>query len=55
MEAEILKSAAASLKAAFPAMFSHSPSCKRPHLNVDNLRDALFQAKVCGPSFNRLS
>jgi hypothetical protein len=30
----------------YPAMFSHSQRCRVPHLNEDNLRDALFASKV---------
>lgn len=31
---------------AFPEMFSPSQKCRSPHLNVDNLRDALFASEV---------
>jgi hypothetical protein len=37
---------ASRLEAAFPAMFSESQRCRPPHLNVDNLRDALFASDV---------
>lgn len=30
----------------FPAMFSASQKCRAPHLNLDNLRDALFASEV---------
>ena len=30
----------------FPAMFSASQKCRAPHLNVDNLRDALFASEI---------
>ena len=46
IEGEILDSAVAALAGKFPTMFKETPKCKRPHLNVDNLRDALFQTKV---------
>jgi len=41
-----LEGAAASLKAKFPAMFKTSERCLPPHLNVDVLKDKLFQADV---------
>lgn len=31
---------------AFPEMFSPSQKCRAPHLNLDNLRDALFASEV---------
>lgn len=34
------------LQEAFPDMFSASSRCRAPHLNNDNLRDALFKAEV---------
>ena len=34
------------LEAAFPEMFSASQRCRVPHLNIDNLRDALFASEV---------
>ena len=37
---------AARLETAFPAMFSASQRCRAPHLNIDNLRDALFASDV---------
>lgn len=37
---------AARLNDAFPDMFSPSQRCRAPHLNVDNLRDALFASDV---------
>lgn len=30
----------------FPDMFSSSQRCRAPHLNIDNLRDALFASNV---------
>ena len=36
---------------AFPAMFSPSQKCRAPHLNLDNLRDALFASDVVSISF----
>lgn len=32
------------LEEAFPEMFSASQRCRAPHLNIDNLRDALFKS-----------
>jgi hypothetical protein len=37
---------ASRLEIAFPAMFSASQRCRAPHLNIDNLRDALFASDV---------
>jgi len=34
------------LEDAFPDMFSASQRCRSPHLNIDNLRDALFASEV---------
>jgi hypothetical protein len=34
------------LRDAYPKMFSESQRCRTPHLNVDNLRDALFASKI---------
>jgi hypothetical protein len=31
---------------AYPEMFSPSQKCRAPHLNLDNLRDALFASEV---------
>jgi hypothetical protein len=42
----IITDCAESLKLQFPEMFSASQSCRAPHLNIDNLRDALFAAEA---------
>jgi len=42
----VLTEAAESLNQQYPDMFSASQNCRVPHLNVDNLRDALFAANV---------
>ena len=41
-----LDSAAAALAAEYPDMFKPSKNCRAPHVNVDSLRDELFQAGV---------
>ena len=41
-----LDSAAGALEARWPDMFKPSRNCRAPHLNVDALRDELFQARV---------
>ena len=43
---KIITGAATNLRTTFPAMFSESQRCRSPHLNIDNLRDALFAANV---------
>jgi hypothetical protein len=43
---QILNDAAASLRDQYPAMFKSSQRCRPPHLNIDNLREALFVAAV---------
>lgn len=43
---QILNDAAATLKDSYPDMFKASQRCRPPHLNIDNLRDALFAASV---------
>ena len=42
----VISDGATRLADAFPDMFSPSQRCRVPHLNVDNLRDALFAANV---------
>lgn len=42
----LLSSAATTLREKFPDMFKPSQRCRVPHLNEDNLRDALFAAKI---------
>jgi len=43
---DIIDHAASHFHDAFPAMFSSSQKCRAPHLNLDNLRDALFASEV---------
>jgi hypothetical protein len=43
---QILNDAAASMKELYPEMFKPSERCRPPHLNIDNLREALFVASV---------
>ena len=43
---DIIDYAASHFHDTFPAMFSPSPRCRSPHLNLDNLRDALFASEV---------
>lgn len=43
---KLLTEAAQHLADHFPSMFSASQKCRVPHLNLDNLRDALFAARV---------
>mmetsp|Transcript_36975 Transcript_36975/g.82828 ORF Transcript_36975/g.82828 Transcript_36975/m.82828 type:complete len:408 (+) Transcript_36975:127-1350(+) len=45
-ERETLLRVTGALKTAFPDMFKDSTKCRKPHVNVDNLRDELFAAKV---------
>lgn len=42
----ILTKAAEDLRESFPDMFSPSQNCRSPHVNIDNLRDALFASNV---------
>jgi Uri superfamily endonuclease len=42
----IITKRASHLQQKFPEMFSASQKCRAPHLNVDNLRDALFASRV---------
>ena len=44
----LLTAAAEALAEQYSKMFSTSQRCRPPHLNVDNLRDALFAANVIG-------
>jgi len=46
MEKQIINGAAEKLRSKFSAMFKPSSACRTPHMNIDNLRDELFQAKV---------
>jgi len=43
---EIINGAAEKLRSKYSAMFKPSAACRTPHMNIDNLRDELFQAKV---------
>lgn len=43
---KVIDGAAESLHGRFPEMFSPSQRCRSPHLNIDNLRDALFASNV---------
>ena len=43
---DIIDHAASHFLDAYPAMFSTSARCRAPHLNLDNLRDALFTSEV---------
>jgi hypothetical protein len=42
----MITKAAESLREQYPDMFRPSQQCRAPHLNIDNLRDALFAADV---------
>lgn len=42
----VINDAASHLMDEYPAMFRPSQKCRRPHLNVDNLRNDLFLAGV---------
>jgi hypothetical protein len=43
---KIINDAAEKLQEQYSEMFKPSQSCRAPHINVDNLRDALFAAEV---------
>ncbi|KAL7431645.1 hypothetical protein ACHAXH_003395, partial [Discostella pseudostelligera] len=43
---DIIDYAASHFHDTFPAMFSSSPRCRSPHLNLDNFRDALFASEI---------
>lgn len=43
---KMINGAAKTIKENFPDMFSESQRCRPPHLNEDNLRDAIFAAGV---------
>lgn len=43
---KVITEGAARLKEAFPDMFKPSQQCRAPHLNIDNLRDALFASDI---------
>eukprot|EP00553_Chaetoceros_curvisetus_P009318 CAMPEP_0204618554 /NCGR_PEP_ID=MMETSP0717-20131115/5165_1 /ASSEMBLY_ACC=CAM_ASM_000666 /TAXON_ID=230516 /ORGANISM="Chaetoceros curvisetus" /LENGTH=203 /DNA_ID=CAMNT_0051632317 /DNA_START=58 /DNA_END=669 /DNA_ORIENTATION=+ len=42
----IINECAMQLRDAYPDMFKPSQRCRSPHLNIDNLRDAIFAAGV---------
>ena len=42
----IINEGASNLLEAFPDMFKPSQRCRAPHVNIDNLRDALFASNV---------
>ena len=42
----IINEAAAMLQDKFPNMFKPSQRCRSPHLNIDNLRDSIFAARI---------
>jgi len=43
---KIINEVADRLHGGFPQMFSDSQRCRSPHLNIDNLRDALFGSNI---------
>jgi len=43
---DVIDEAASQLLEAYPEMFKPSQRCRPPHLNVDNLRDAIFTANI---------
>jgi hypothetical protein len=43
---KMINEAAERLMSKYPQMFSDSQRCRTPHLNIDNLRDALFASDV---------
>jgi hypothetical protein len=43
---KMITSVAEKLEATYPDMFSPSQNCRSPHLNIDNLRDALFGSDI---------
>lgn len=45
-ERKALNDASERLAEKFPDMFSPSQRCRSPHLNVDNLRDAIFASEI---------
>ena len=45
-ERETLQRVVAALQTSFPDMFKESTKCRKPHLNVDNLRDAIYSRGV---------
>lgn len=45
---KVINEGASMIQDKFPDMFSPSQRCRSPHLNIDNLRDALFASNVLG-------
>eukprot|EP00980_Cylindrotheca_fusiformis_P023135 scaffold10187_cov195-Cylindrotheca_fusiformis.AAC.3 len=43
---KIIDESATILKDRFPEMFSESANCRKPHLNLDNLRESLFISNI---------
>lgn len=43
---KVITEGASRLKERFPDMFKPSQQCRAPHLNIDNLRDALFASDI---------
>ena len=43
---KIITHAAQSMQDLYPTMFKPSQKCRAPHLNLDNLRDAIFAAGI---------
>jgi hypothetical protein len=46
LDRKIINGVADRLQDSFPKMFSDSHRCRAPHLNIDNLRDALFASNI---------
>mmetsp|Transcript_27577 Transcript_27577/g.35826 ORF Transcript_27577/g.35826 Transcript_27577/m.35826 type:complete len:325 (+) Transcript_27577:1-975(+) len=46
IEKQIVGEAVEKLKLAYPEMFKVSSRCLPPHVNIDNLRDDLYQARI---------
>lgn len=46
MDRQIINEGVTQLQKSFSGMFKESQRCRPPHLNIDNLRDALFTAEI---------
>jgi hypothetical protein len=46
LKKEIIDGAVNELVKEYPAMFKPSSRCRKPHLNIDNLRDELYQSNI---------
>ena len=44
---KIIDGAADKLRRRYSTMFKPSSACRTPHMNIDNLRDELFQVSPC--------